>query len=111
MHCTDLDPDNARKAEEYLTRAGVYGRVTYHTDSATRALEKVGGTWDVIYNDIDKEGYPDTVDLAYRHLRPGGLFITDNVLWQGRVLEEPDGDSTRGVVEFTRRLCWPTPAS
>ena len=47
----------------------------------------MGGTWDIVYNDIDKDGYPDTVELAYAHLRPGGLFITDNVLWSGRVLE------------------------
>jgi predicted O-methyltransferase YrrM len=45
------------------------------------------------------------VELAYRHLRPGGLFITDNVLWSGRVVdEEPAAASTRGVREFTRRL-------
>ena len=46
------------------------------------------------------------VDLAHAHLRPGGLFITDNVLWSGRVLEgEDDGTpATRGVKEFTARL-------
>jgi predicted O-methyltransferase YrrM len=105
VHCTDLDPDNARAAERFLTRAGVFSRVTYHCEDAIQALEKVGGTWDVIYNDIDKEEYPETVELAYRHLRPGGLFITDNVLWSGRVVdEEPAAASTRGVREFTRRL-------
>jgi predicted O-methyltransferase YrrM len=80
--------------------------VTYHREEAGSALQRVGGTWDIIYNDIDKDGYPDTVELAYQHLRPGGLFITDNVLWSGRVLEsEADASaSTRGVLEFTRRL-------
>ena len=65
----------------------------------------MGGTWDVVYNDIDKDGYPDTVDLAFEHLRPGGLFITDNVLWSGRVLPGHDDGTaaTRGVIEFTRR--------
>jgi predicted O-methyltransferase YrrM len=66
----------------------------------------VGGTWDIVYNDIDKDGYPETVDLAHAHLRPGGLFITDNVLWSGRVLPGGDdgGADTAGVKEFTRRL-------
>ena len=66
----------------------------------------MGGTWDIVYNDIDKDGYPETVDLAYAHLRPGGLFITDNVLWSGRVLDGKDDGSamTKGVREFTRRL-------
>ena len=106
VHCTELSEDNVRLAEGFLRRAGVWDRVRYHREEATAALRRVGGTWDVVYNDIDKDGYPATVDLAYAHLRPGGLFLTDNVLWSGRVLDgEDDGSpATRGVREFTRRL-------
>jgi predicted O-methyltransferase YrrM len=106
VHCTELGEENVRLAEGFLRRAGVWDRVTYHREEATAALRKVGGTWDIVYNDIDKDGYPDTVDLAYAHLRPGGLFLTDNVLWSGRVLEGRDDGTpaTRGVKEFTRRL-------
>jgi caffeoyl-CoA O-methyltransferase len=106
VHCTELSEDNVSAAERYLTRAGVWPRVTYHREEATAALHRVGGVWDVVYNDIDKSGYPETVELAYAHLRPGGLFITDNVLWSGRVLPGQDDGSahTAGVKEFTRRL-------
>jgi predicted O-methyltransferase YrrM len=106
VHCTELSEDNVRLAEGFLRRAGVWDRVRYHREEATAALRRLGGTWDIVYNDIDKDGYPATVDLAFAHLRPGGLFITDNVLWSGRVLEgEDDGSApTRGVREFTRRL-------
>jgi predicted O-methyltransferase YrrM len=106
VHCTDLSEENERMAKEFLGRAGLWSRITYHRDEATKALAKTGGTWDIVYNDIDKDGYPETVELAYAHLRPGGLFITDNVLWSGRVLEPENAAtaSTRGVIEFTRRL-------
>jgi len=104
VHCTDTSEENVRLAQGFLTRAGLFSRVTYHREEATAALRRVGGTWDIVYNDIDKDGYPATVDLAYERLRPGGLFITDNVLWSGRVLQNDDAASTRGVVEFTRRL-------
>src|SRR5262249_49461759 len=106
VHCTDLSPENVGLAEGFLKRAGVWGRVTYHREDAATALRRVGGSWDIIYNDIDKEGYPEIVDLAHAHLRSGGLFITDNVLWYGRVLPgEDDGTpSTRGVKAFTERL-------
>jgi predicted O-methyltransferase YrrM len=106
VHCTDLSEENVRLAEGFLGRAGVWDRVTYHREDAASALRRVGGTWDIVYNDIDKTGYPETVDLAYSHLRPGGLFVTDNVLWSGRVLEET-GDrtpETAAIQEFTRRL-------
>jgi predicted O-methyltransferase YrrM len=106
IHCTDLSEENVRLAESFLTRAGVWDRITYHREDAAGALRRVGGVWDVVYNDIDKDGYPEVVDLAHRHLRPGGLFITDNVLWSGRVLDGQDDGSpaTAGVKEFTRRL-------
>ena len=106
VHATELSEENVRLAEGFLRRAGVWDRVTYHRQEATAALRQVGGTWDIVYNDIDKDGYPATVDLAHAHLRPGGLFITDNVLWSGRVLAGGDDGSadTAGVKEFTRRL-------
>jgi predicted O-methyltransferase YrrM len=106
VHCTDLSEDNERLAKAFLTRAGLLSRITYHREEAIKALARVGGIWDIVYNDIDKDGYPGTVDLAYEHLRPGGLFITDNVLWSGRVLEPEKNatPSTRGVIEFTKRL-------
>jgi predicted O-methyltransferase YrrM len=106
VHCTELSADNVALARGFLSRAGVWDRVTYHREEATAALRRVGGTWDIVYNDIDKDGYPDTVDLAYARLRPGGLFISDNVLWSGRILPGRDDGAkmTAGIREFTRRL-------
>jgi predicted O-methyltransferase YrrM len=104
VHCTELDAENIRLAEMYLSRAGVWAWVKYHQEEATAALRRVGGVWDIIYNDIDKAGYPATIDLAYEHLRPGGLFITDNLLWHGRVFTGAKDADTQGVIEFTHRL-------
>jgi predicted O-methyltransferase YrrM len=104
VHCTELSPKNIRRAEDFLTRAGVWPQITYHQQEATAALHAVGGTWDIIYNDIDKEGYPATIELAEKYLRPGGLFITDNILWHGRPLTGDTSPTTHGVVEFTRQL-------
>ena len=104
VHCTELDAENIRLAEMYLARAGVWPCVTYHQEEATAALRRVGGIWDIIYNDIDKAGYPATIALAYNHLRPGGLFITDNLLWHGRIFNGAKDADTQGVIEFTRQL-------
>lgn len=106
VHCTELSRENIQLAEKFLSRAGLWNRVTYHQEEAAAALQRVGGVWDIIYNDVDKEGYPATLELAYQHLRPGGLFITDNVLWSGRVLpgQNDDSKSTQAIIEFTNRL-------
>jgi predicted O-methyltransferase YrrM len=110
VHCTELSAENVELARGFLERAGVWDRVRYHQEEATAALRRASGTWDVVYNDIDKAGYPDTVDLAYERLRPGGLFISDNVLWSGRILPGQDDGKpdTAGIREFTRRL-WAHP--
>ncbi|MCB0176385.1 MAG: O-methyltransferase [Anaerolineae bacterium] len=106
VHCTELDQRNINLAKGFLSRAGVWSRVTYHKQEATEALRQTGGTWDIIYNDIGKEAYPAVIELAYQHLRLGGLFISDNVLWSGRVFDgqHDDSASTRAIVEFTQQL-------
>lgn len=104
VHCTELSAENIARAEDFLRRAGLWERVTYHQKEATAALQQVGGQWDILYNDIDKEGYPATIALAERYVRPGGLFITDNLFWNGRVLAAEESPSTQGVIEFTRQL-------
>ena len=67
VHCTELSADNVALARGFLGRAGVLDRVTYHQEEAQKALARVGGTWDIENNDIDKERYPETVEHAYRH--------------------------------------------
>ena len=58
----------------------------------------------MIFNDIDKENYPQVIELAREKLNPGGMLITDNVLWGGRVLGGASSESTEGVLEFNRLL-------
>jgi len=67
-------------------------------------LDEITGEFDIVFNDIEKEDYPRVIDKAYGKLRPGGLFITDNVLWHGRVLSQDNSPATEGVREFTRLL-------
>lgn len=104
VHCTDFSDENIHQAEDFLGRAGVWPRITYHQEDALAALHRVGGMWDLIYNDIGKTAYPDTIELAYQHLRRGGLFISDNMFQGGRVLEQVVDEETQGVIEFTRLL-------
>lgn len=90
--CTDLDPDNARLGEAYLRRAGLWDPVRYHVGDALAGLSAVPGDLDVVYCDLEKADYPTAWAAARERLRVGGLFLCDNVLWDGRVagLEPPD---------------------
>jgi caffeoyl-CoA O-methyltransferase len=101
---TDGDPERARRAQDYLRRAGVAKRVHVQTGDAVALLKKTPGTFDLIFNDVDKHQYPDAFRVALPKLRRGGLFITDNTLWDGRAARPaaPDDARTLGVQEMNR---------
>lgn len=102
---TDGDSKNAERARGYFARAGVSNRITLHVGDALEFLSEQKQEFDIIFNDVDKEDYPRVLRLVAPRLRKGGLFITDNVLWSGRVAEKNPSDSrTKAILEFNRKL-------
>jgi len=102
---TDGDAKNAQQARRYFDRAEVNDRITIKTGDALELLSEEKHHFDVIFNDVDKEDYPRVFRLALPKLRKGGLFITDNVLWSGKVAEKhPKEGSTKAILEFNRLL-------
>jgi predicted O-methyltransferase YrrM len=102
---TDGDRKNSELARGYFARAGVSDRITVHTGDALEFLSEQKQEFDIIFNDVDKEDYPRVLRLVSPHLRKGGLFITDNVLWSGHVAEKDPIDSrTKAILEFNRKL-------
>jgi caffeoyl-CoA O-methyltransferase len=102
---TDGDAKNAERARGYFARAGVSKRITLHTGDALEFLSEQKQEFDIIFNDVDKLDYPRVLRLVAPRLRKGGLFITDNVLWSGRVAEETPLDAeTKAILEFNRKL-------
>ncbi len=103
---TDGDPANAARAEGYLKRAGVLDRVRVLTGDALDLLDSTEGEFDLIFNDVDKAQYPEVFRRAVRRLRVGGLFITDNVLWSGRVAKKASqrDAETRAIRRFNRLI-------
>ena len=102
---TDGDKKNAAEACQYFQRAGIQGRVRVEVGDALELLSEQKQEFDIIFNDVDKEDYPRVLHLVSSRLRRGGLFITDNVLWSGRITQEnPDLLTTRAIQEFNQRL-------
>ena len=101
---TDGDANNAKEAGGYFQRAGVSKQITVKVGDALELLSEEKQQFDIIFNDVDKEDYPRVFRLAIPKLRPGGLFITDNVLWSGRVVEKNPDAQTKAILEFNRLL-------
>jgi caffeoyl-CoA O-methyltransferase len=101
---TDGSTENAARAEGYLERAGVADRVRIGVGDALTQLERTEGDFDIIFNDVDKDGYPGVFRKAVPRIRSGGLFITDNTLWSGRVAKKAKASdkNTRAIQQFNR---------
>jgi len=99
---TDGDRKNSTEASGYFQRAGVSKQITVKVGDALELLSEEKQEFDIIFNDVDKEDYPRVFRLAIPKLRKGGLFITDNVLWSGRVVQKSPDAETKAILEFNR---------
>jgi predicted O-methyltransferase YrrM len=104
VYYTDSDPDKAREAEDYIQRAGVAGRVKILVGNALDLIDQVEGPFDIVFNDVDKYQYPQVFYKAAARVRQGGLLISDNVLWSGRVASPDSDDWTEGVRQYNRLI-------
>ena len=72
--------------------ADLWSRVDFQVGLAETLFARTSGYFDICYNDVDKIDYPSVWLMAKERIRPGGLYIADNVLWRGRVALENSSD-------------------
>jgi len=101
---TDTSKLNKRRAFEYFKKAGLQSQFDFKVGDALKIMGRLNGSFDMIINDIDKEGYPDVIDPAASLLRRGGMLICDNILWSGRVMEKKPDKTSRAIIEFTNNI-------
>jgi caffeoyl-CoA O-methyltransferase len=104
VHLTDGDPGNEGKARDYLGRAGLWDPVAFHVGDAVTSLKATDGDFDIVYCDIDKDGYPEAWRAARDRIRKGGLYICDNTLWSGRVTGEVDDEMHQRRPHWTEAI-------
>ena len=99
------DEELSRRARTHLHALGFDDVVVYHVGEAVETLSRTEGSFDLIFNDIDKEAYPQSLSVIAEKLRPGGVLIVDNMFWQGRIFDDADHSATtQGVREFTKQI-------
>ena len=106
----ELDEGRAREARDNFARAGVSDRVSVVVGDAQLKIAKVSGPFDLIFQDGSKKLYTPLLDRLVALLRPGGLLVTDNVLWSGEVVPgfhktpSKNPDETRAIIEYNERV-------
>ena len=103
VHHVVWDEELSQRARKHLAALRLDDVVRFTVGEAVQALRGVDGPFDIIFNDIDKRGYPDSLPVIESKLRSGGLLITDNLLWDGRIFDRKDRSAdTQGVRKLTR---------
>jgi len=106
LHTIDINTRLAGMVDKYLRKAGVHDRVHQHLALAVDVIPRIEGTFDLVFIDADKPNYSHYFDLVVDRVRPGGLIIADNVLWSGKVLNDPaeQDNETRGLVAYASKV-------
>lgn len=105
VHHTVWDEDLSKRAVGHLSALGRADVVEFHIAEAVQTLRETAGPFDIIFNDIDKEAYPDSLPVIKEKLRHGGILIIDNMLWSGRLFDSSDqSKSTEAIRRFTRDI-------
>ena len=103
----EIDERHAEVARKNVERAGLSSKVEIQVGDArellARITENVEGSFDVVFIDADKEGYPEYLGWALKLTRPGSLILGDNTIRGGSILD-PRDDSARATSEFNERI-------
>ena len=105
VHHVVWDDQLSQMARQHLQDLGYSDLIRYQVSEAIQALRYTAGPFDLIFNDIDKQAYPEALPVIAEKLRPGGLLIVDNTIWSGRVWDSTNQEaSTQAIRRFNQML-------
>jgi len=102
LHTIDINEELKDFQKKYFDLSIFKDQIHQHLGNALNIIPNLDIKFDLVFIDADKPNYPDYFDLIINKLNPGGIILTDNVLWSGKVVEkiQKDDESTRALVKY-----------
>ncbi len=102
LHTIDINEELKDFQKKYFDLSIFKDQIHQHLGNALNILPNLDIKFDLVFIDADKPNYPDYFELIINKLNPGGIILTDNVLWSGKVVEKikEDDESTRALVKY-----------
>ena len=106
LHTIDINEELHDLQRRYFDRSGYGNSILQHTGNALDIIPKLDKTFDLVFIDADKENYCNYFHCIIDKLNTGGIILSDNVLWSGKVLNEPQPDDidTKGLIAYNKLL-------
>ena len=106
IHTIDKNEELLEIQNKYFEKSGYRNQIKQYTGNALQIIPKIKVNFDMIFLDADKENYPNYLDIVTPKLNKGGILLTDNVLWHGKVLKssETNDEITKLIDKFNKKL-------
>jgi predicted O-methyltransferase YrrM len=107
LHTIELNEEYEDANKSIFKAAGFENKIVQHIGDAREIIPVLGMQFDMIFLDADKQSYPDYYDLLLKSMKKGSFLIADNVLWDGKVVQENKNSmdkDTIGIVLFNQRV-------
>jgi len=106
IHTIDKNEELLEIQNKYFEKSGYRNQIRQYTGNAIEIIPKIKENFDMIFLDADKENYSKYLDIVIPMLNKGGVLLTDNVLWHGKVLKssETQDETTKLIDEFNKKL-------
>ena len=100
----EAKPEMEHLIRKNLALSGLENKIEYIIGNALDILPSRKETWDMVYIDAHKQEYPEYFNLVVDKVRTGGLIISDNVLWSGKVVHEPEDVDAKVIRTYNEML-------
>lgn len=106
LHTIDINEELYDFQRKYFDKSEFGSQIIQHLGDAIEIIPKIEGKFDLVFIDADKPNYPEYFQLIIEKMNPGGIILSDNVLWSGKVVEKvkEDDESTKALLEYNRLL-------
>ena len=106
IHTIDKNEELLQIQNKYFEKSGLRNQIKQYTGDALAIIPKLKFHFDMVFLDADKENYVKYLELISPILKPGGVLLTDNVLWHGKILESSENQDrvTRLIDNFNKKI-------
>ena len=102
----DINEELMDFQKKYFDLSDWKGQIFQHLGDATEIIPNLDKKYDLVFVDADKENYLNYFEIILPKMNKGGIILSDNVLWSGKVLETPNPKdlSTNVLLEYNKKL-------
>lgn len=106
LHTIEIFDELEEVIRKYIRKAGIEDKIRCHFGDAMEVLPSIDEQFDLVFIDADKRKYPDYYTLVFDKVKPGGYIIADNILWDGKVVDESEKNDpqTKGIIAFNQMV-------